>query len=62
MLEQAKKEPFVIQEKLFDESKSPVQKYQELIIGKTGLLNLIKSELVMLLSSWVPGDLGLFLS
>ena len=61
MLEEAKKETFLIQEKLFDESKSAAQKYQELIIGKPGLLSLIKYELVMLLSSWVPGALGLFL-
>ena len=61
MLQQAKTETFVIQERLFDKNKSRSQKYQELIIGKPGLVSLIKYELVMLLSSWVPGALGLLL-
>jgi acetyltransferase-like isoleucine patch superfamily enzyme len=61
MLEKSKKENFVIQKKLFEEGKSPIEKYQDLIIGKRRLINLIKYELIMLLSSWVPGALGLFL-
>jgi acetyltransferase-like isoleucine patch superfamily enzyme len=61
MLEEAKKENFIIQQKLFEADKSQIQKYQDLIIGKKGLFNLIKYELIMLLSSWVPGALGLFL-
>jgi len=36
-------------------------KYQELIIGRPGIVALITYELVMLVSSWVPGALGLVL-
>lgn len=36
-------------------------KYQELVIGRSGLFALLHYELVMLLSSWVPGALGLAL-
>jgi acetyltransferase-like isoleucine patch superfamily enzyme len=50
-----------IQKELFSPNKSKFQKYQELIIGETGFLRLIKYELVMLFSSWVPGALGLLL-
>jgi acetyltransferase-like isoleucine patch superfamily enzyme len=56
-----KREDLYIQKKLFAEDKSPLEKYQELIIGKPGILNLIKYELVMLVASWVPGVLGLVL-
>lgn len=46
---------------LADNSKSKAQKYQELIIGKTGWGSLIKYELIILLCSTLPGVLGLFL-
>jgi len=36
-------------------------KYQELVVGRSGFLALLHYELVMLLSSWVPGALGLVL-
>ncbi len=51
----------VIQRELFDERKSKSDKYRDLVIGRAGLGPLIAYELVMLLSSWVPGALGLFL-
>jgi acetyltransferase-like isoleucine patch superfamily enzyme len=51
----------VIQRELFDERKSKADKYRDLVIGRSGLRPLIAYELVMLLSSWVPGALGLFL-
>ncbi len=51
----------VIQQELFDERKSKVQKYRDLVIGRPGVGPLIAYELVTLLSSWVPGALGLFL-
>lgn len=41
--------------------KSKIKKYQELIIGSSGIASLIKYELVILLSSWIPGALGIFL-
>ncbi len=36
-------------------------KYQELVVGRPGILALLHYELVMLISSWVPGALGLVL-
>lgn len=51
----------VIQQELFDEGKSKVDKYRDLVIGRPGLGPLVAFELVTLLSSWVPGALGLFL-
>lgn len=55
-----KTETIEIQKELFEEKKSKAAKYQDLIIGKRGLWNLIKYEVVLLISSWVPGVLGLF--
>jgi len=51
----------VIQKELFDERKGKIQKYCELVIGKSGFVSLVKYELILLISSWVPGALGLFL-
>jgi len=36
-------------------------KYQQLVVGKPGKAALLRYELIMLLSSWVPGALGLLL-
>lgn len=51
----------VIQQELFDERRSKVDKYRDLVIGRPGLWSLLKYELITLLCSWVPGALGLFL-
>ncbi|MDP1571261.1 MAG: acyltransferase [Vicinamibacterales bacterium] len=51
----------VIQQELFDERRSKVDKYRDLVIGRPGLGPLVAYELVMLTASWVPGALGLFL-
>jgi len=51
----------VIQQELFDERRSKADKYRDLVIGRPGWGPLVGFELVMLLSSWVPGALGLFL-
>jgi acetyltransferase-like isoleucine patch superfamily enzyme len=51
----------VIQAELFNEKRSKAGKYRELVIGRPGVWPLVKYELVMLLSSWVPGALGLLL-
>jgi len=51
----------VIQQELFDERKSKVQRYQDLVIGQTGFWRLVKFELVTLLCANLPGALGLFL-
>jgi acetyltransferase-like isoleucine patch superfamily enzyme len=40
---------------------SPLHKYQDLVIGSRSLGRLALYELVMLVSSWVPGALGLVL-
>jgi acetyltransferase-like isoleucine patch superfamily enzyme len=40
---------------------SPLRKYQDLVVGSRGLGRLLLYEAVMLLSSWVPGALGLVL-
>ncbi len=42
-------------------SGSKRQKYQQMIIGRSGWGALIKYELIVLFSSWVPGALGLAL-
>lgn len=51
----------VIQQELFDERRSKFAKYQALVVGRPGLGALLAYELVMLVASWVPGALGLFL-
>jgi acetyltransferase-like isoleucine patch superfamily enzyme len=51
----------VIQRELFDERRSKADKYRDLVIGRPGWGALIGFEVVMLLSMWVPGALGLFL-
>jgi acetyltransferase-like isoleucine patch superfamily enzyme len=40
---------------------SPLQKYQELVVGSRSLARLLLHELVVTLTSWVPGALGLVL-
>ena len=61
MARNSKSETYIIQEKLFDKGKSQLEKYQEIVIGRKGLLPLLKHEFIMLVSSWVPGALGLLL-
>jgi acetyltransferase-like isoleucine patch superfamily enzyme len=56
-----KQETVEIQKELFDQKKSALKKYQELIIGKKGLWKLIKYEFIMTLFSSLPGALGLVL-
>jgi len=51
----------VIQRELFDERRSKAGKYRDLVIGRPGWGALIGFEIVTLLSSWVPGALGLLL-
>jgi len=40
---------------------SKLQKYQALVVGRRGIWQLLKYELIILFSSWVPGALGLLL-
>ncbi|MBM3809977.1 MAG: hypothetical protein FJW22_17555, partial [Acidimicrobiia bacterium] len=51
----------VIQSELFNENRSNSDKYRELFVGRPGLGALIAYELAMVLSSWVPGAIGLLL-
>ena len=57
---QIKEETIEIQKELFKEG-SKLGKYQDLILGERGLFKLLKYELIIGLSSWVPGALGLIL-
>ncbi|RBP49621.1 acyltransferase [Arenicella xantha] len=50
-----------LHEQLTDSSKSAFARYQDLALGSGSLWYLIKYELIMLFSSWVPGALGLVL-
>ncbi len=45
----------------FGASRSRRQRYADLVVGQPGLWPLVRHELVLLLSAWVPGALGLFL-
>jgi acetyltransferase-like isoleucine patch superfamily enzyme len=51
----------VAQKELFDEGTGKIQKYSALVVGKSGIAPLLGYELIMLISSWLPGALGLFL-
>jgi acetyltransferase-like isoleucine patch superfamily enzyme len=51
----------IAQNELADGRRSKLQKYGELVIGRPGLGPIVLYELVMLLSAWIPGALGLFL-
>ncbi len=51
----------VIQRELFDERRSKVRRYADLVIGRAGWWPLIKYELIVLLCQARPGALGLFL-
>jgi len=50
-----------LHEQLTDDSKSAFARYQDLALGSNSIWYLIKYELIMLFSSWVPGALGLVL-
>lgn len=46
---------------LIDQKKSALRKYIDIFIGKKSFFSFIKYECIILLFSWVPGALGLFL-
>lgn len=50
-----------LHEQLTDSSKSTMRRYQDLALGSSSIWYLIKFELIMLFTSWVPGALGLLL-
>ncbi len=51
----------IAQSEIADQRKSKLRKYGELVVGKATIGSILRYELVMLLSSWIPGALGLFL-
>ena len=51
----------VIQKELFDDRKSRLERYRDLVIGAPGLWALVKYEIVITFCAWVPGALGLAL-
>jgi acetyltransferase-like isoleucine patch superfamily enzyme len=55
---EAGKKAYKIQQSV---KKSKLQRYQELVIGSGSLGDLVKYELIILLTSWIPGALGIFL-
>jgi acetyltransferase-like isoleucine patch superfamily enzyme len=57
----SKPETFILRDKLLAPHTSPVSRYQDLFVGRRGGLHLVRYELVMLLASWLPGALGLWL-
>ena len=50
-----------IPRELADTRRSRRQRYQELVVGRPGWWPLLRYELIVLLASWVPGALGLWL-
>jgi acetyltransferase-like isoleucine patch superfamily enzyme len=53
--------PIAIQKAMADPERSSLGKYQDLVVGSRSLWRLFQYELVVTLTSWVPGALGLFL-
>ena len=51
----------VIQEELFDPGRSRAARYAQLVVGRPGLRTLVKYELIVTLTSALPGALGLLL-
>jgi acetyltransferase-like isoleucine patch superfamily enzyme len=54
-------DPIAIQDALGRTDRSALAKYQDLVVGSRSLGRLLLYELVLLLTSWVPGALGLVL-
>ena len=50
-----------LHEQLTDQNKSAFARYQDLALGSSSVWYLLKFELIMLFTSWVPGALGLVL-
>lgn len=50
-----------LHDQLTDSNKSAFTRYQDLALGSTSIWYLLKYELIMLFTSWIPGALGLVL-
>jgi acetyltransferase-like isoleucine patch superfamily enzyme len=46
---------------LFDDRRSPIQRYMDLFVGERSWWALLKYEIVLLAAAWVPGALGFVL-
>jgi acetyltransferase-like isoleucine patch superfamily enzyme len=46
---------------LFDDRRSPIQRYMDLFVGERSWWALVKYEIVLLCAAWVPGALGFVL-
>jgi acetyltransferase-like isoleucine patch superfamily enzyme len=55
------RQPVAIQQALGSRGQSALAKYQDLVVGSRSLSRLLLHELVVTLTSWVPGALGLVL-
>lgn len=55
------KSEYKIQDSISGKKKSKLHRYQELVIGSEKISDLIKYELIILFTSWLPGALGIFL-
>jgi acetyltransferase-like isoleucine patch superfamily enzyme len=56
-----KRHQLKIRKNLACSGRSKLKSYAELIVGKQGILNLVKYEIIITLFSWIPGAFGLFL-
>ena len=56
-----KNKEYKIQESISGQKKSKLQRYQDLVIGSQKFSKLLKYEIIILISSWIPGALGIFL-
>lgn len=54
-------QPIAIQRALRSPGRSALRKYQDLVVGSSSIARLVLHELVVTLTSWVPGALGLAL-
>lgn len=50
-----------VQKALIDKRESAYKKYVDLFVGKKGLWQFLKYEIIIFLFSWIPGALGIFL-
>ena len=59
--DQTKQAQESLHQQLTNTDKSAMRRYQDIALGTSSIWYLIKFELIMLLSSWVPGALGVVL-